>query len=75
MTKNYRDEDVKAQSLIAKAAEMFPSPPKKDGTPDPQNILAKKAQEKAEAWAKTGGKKGVKKDGSSSGTGNEDGKK
>lgn len=70
MTKNYRKEDLKEPSFIAKAAAQFPSPPKKDGTADPEKILAKQRREKAEAEAKKGGKKGIKKGGSSSGSGN-----
>ena len=64
MTKNYRIEDVpKNLGFIGKAAEHFPSPPKKDGTADPENILAKKRREEAEA--RQSGKRG----GSSSGGG------
>ena len=62
MTKNYDPNNVKEPSLIAKAASKFPSPPKKDGTPDPQNILFKKALAEAEK----GGTKGIKKTGGSS---------
>ena len=80
MTKNYDPANKKEPSLVAKEAEKFPSPPKKDGTPDPQNILAKQRQEKAmaEAWkawkaaaeGRKGGTKGnKKKGGSSSGSG------
>lgn len=76
MTKNNDPKDVKEPSFIASAAAEFPSPPKKDGTPDLQNILAKQRQEKAmaEAWkAAAEGKKGdtkgnKKKSGSSSGS-------
>lgn len=79
MTKKHRVKDVpKKQGFTAKLAEKFPSPPKKDGTKDPENILAKKWREEAEA--KQGGKKddgkkgdgkkgGGKKGGSSSGSG------
>lgn len=72
MTKN---NDGKPKSATAKKLEEFPSPPKKDGTADPENIMAKKEREKAEAelkraWdahKKSGGKK--PKGGSSSGAG------
>ena len=63
MTKDSRVEELKKTSLIANEDEKFPSPPKKDGTADPENILAKKRREEAEA------KKGGKKGGSSSGGG------
>lgn len=66
MTKNYRVQEPKKQepkkqeskkpSFIANAAEEFPSPPKKDGTADPENIQAKRRREEAEA--KQGGNKG-----------------
>ena len=61
MTKNYDPNNRKEPSLIAKAAAKFPSPPKKDGPPDPQNILFKKALAEAEK----GGTKGIKKESSS----------
>ena len=71
MTKNYDPKDVKKKepSSIAKAAEKFPSPPKKDGSADPENIMAKKRREEAEAARKKrvdegyqpGFKKGSKK--------------
>ena len=56
-------EGPKKPSHIEKMAERFPSPPKKDGTADPENILAKKRREEAEA------KQGRDKGGSSSGGG------
>ena len=58
MTKNYRVQVPKEPSSIAKAAEYFPSPPKKDGTADPENILAKKRREEAEAKQGSSGKGG-----------------
>ena len=72
MTKNYDPKDKKEPSSIAKALEKFPSPPKKDGSADPENILAKKRREKAEATQKQAwgsGKKGSNKGGDSSGGG------
>lgn len=63
MTKKWHVQEPKKPSFIGKAAELFPSPPKKDGTADPEKILAKKRREEAEA--KQGGEKG----GSSSGGG------
>ena len=64
MTENDRVvQEPKKPSFIANAAETFPSPPKKDGTEDPENILAKKRREEAEA------KQGSRKGGSSSGSG------
>lgn len=72
MTKNHDAKYKKEPSEIAKMAEEFPSPPKKDGTKDPENILAKKRREKAEkaleqAWGN--GKKGANKAGDGSGGG------
>lgn len=66
MTKNYDPANKKKPSFVAKEAEKFPSPPKKDGTPDPYNILFKRALAEAEK----GGTKGIKKkNGNSSGGG------
>ena len=62
MTKKKDSKNVKKQGFTAKLAEKFPSPPKKDGTKDPQNILLKKALAEAEK----GGTKGIKKKGGSS---------
>ena len=65
MTKNNDGKVREPPSETAKKLEEFPSPPKKDGTADPENILAKKEREKDEAalkqcWdahEKSGGKK------------------
>ena len=61
MTKNNKSvEAVKASQDLQAMLEQFPSPPKKDGTPDKENILAKQRREAAE-------KAGYKKSDSSSG--------
>ncbi len=65
MTKKWNVPEPKKAGWKSKAAEEFPSPPKKDGTADPENILAKKRREEAEAKKQDGGGKG----GSSSGEG------
>lgn len=77
MTKNYKKGKTATQTpktaskesnyssdYFAGELEEFPSPPKKDGTKDNENILAKKRREAEEAKAKakagssSGGKKG-----------------
>ena len=70
MTKCYDPNDPKNKpkenSALADALEEFPSPPKKDGTADPENILAKKRRERMEESVKKaygGGKKGANKPG------------
>lgn len=57
MTKKWNVPPPKKSSAIQNALEEFPSPPKKDGSKDPENVLAKLRRKEAEAQ-KSGNKGG-----------------